>query len=83
MTQKDAYLVAVAMADVLSAKKSSFSYATVKLDTVRQFFSVPRFPDSFISQDSDSACLSDLLSKGYRWVRSDGDMAVFELETRH
>jgi hypothetical protein len=35
-------------------------------------------PDSYISDDPTSQALRELLRKGYRWIRTDGEYAVFE-----
>ena len=40
-------------------------------------------PDAYLSEDLDSelSSIRDALNKGYRWVRTDGDYAVFEKES--
>ena len=37
-------------------------------------------PDAYLSEDLDSELsgIRDALNKGYRWVRTDGEYAVFE-----
>ena len=40
-------------------------------------------PDAYLSEDlnSELSGIRDALNKGYRWVRTDGDYAVFEKES--
>ncbi len=35
-------------------------------------------PDAYVADDAPARILRDLLAKGYRWVRTDGDFAIFE-----
>lgn len=35
-------------------------------------------PDSYIAEDVESSTLRLLLANGYRWIRTDGDTAIFE-----
>jgi hypothetical protein len=37
-------------------------------------------PDAYVSDDPDTRAVRDLLAKGFRWVRTEGDVAVFEKE---
>lgn len=39
-------------------------------------------PDAYVAEDATSRPLRDCLEKGYRWVRTDGEYAVFEKVTR-
>lgn len=35
-------------------------------------------PDAYAAEDGPSRALVDTLQKGYRWIRTDGDHAIFE-----
>lgn len=39
-------------------------------------------PDAYVADDATSRPLREALDKGYRWVRTDGEYAVFEKVTR-
>lgn len=55
-----------------------FHYATMPLSVVEPMMRVPQPPNAYLSQDAESTALKELLKKGYRWVRTDGDICVFE-----
>jgi hypothetical protein len=55
-----------------------YHYATIPLDLVEPCFRVPMPTDAFLSKDETSTALAELLNAGYRWVRTDGDVCVFE-----
>lgn len=57
-----------------------YHYATLPAEEVCQAARVCTDPDSYVSDDSVSAAARDLLKKGYRWVRCDCGLAVFEKE---
>jgi len=77
-----AFAIAEAIRHIQDGRKIRYHYATVKAETVFALAMVPRPKDSYISKDSDSEALKELLAKGYRWVRTDGEIAVFEKEIR-
>jgi hypothetical protein len=55
-----------------------YTYRVFDAQTVRQFFYLPRFRDSYISEDQVARCLREALEDGFRWVRTEGDYAIFE-----
>lgn len=55
-----------------------WSYATMPVSDVEACLRVPVPQDSFLAKDATTTALSDLLKHGYRWVRTDGEIAVFE-----
>lgn len=57
---------------------SAYEYATARASDVGAIFQVPREPGAYISRDATSAAVADLLARGFRWVRTDGEWAVFE-----
>lgn len=61
-----------------------FEYAALPFAQVVELIDArpsTKFPDSYLSEDVDSIALPSLLAAGFRWVRTDGDMAIFERET--
>lgn len=59
-----------------------YHYATVKFSDLAPICKVPSPKDSYISEDETVKAVSDLLKKGYRWIRTDGEYAVFEKEMK-
>jgi hypothetical protein len=57
-----------------------YHYVTMHALTVCEMTQYLFDRDAYISADRERAALDQLYSKGYRWVRTDGDWAVFELE---
>jgi hypothetical protein len=58
-----------------------FDYKVLSLESVLalcRYISPDECPDSYMAEDAESKTLRDLLSNGYRWVRTDGGYAVFE-----
>ncbi len=78
MNEREAYMLARALAEV--PRRRRFDYATVNADAVRAVTARPMMPDAYVSDDPDTRAVRDLLSKGYRWVRTDGEWAIFEKE---
>ena len=78
MNEREAYMLARALADVPARRK--FEYATVSAEAVRAVTARPMPPDAYVSQDRDTEAVRDLLARGFRWVRTEGDLAVFEKE---
>ena len=78
MNERESYMLARAMAEMAARRK--FEYATVNADAVRAVTARPTQPDAYVSQDRDTECVRELLSRGFRWVRTEGDLAVFEKE---
>ncbi|MBE2180152.1 MAG: hypothetical protein IAE97_06740 [Chthoniobacterales bacterium] len=78
MNERDAYMLARALAEV--PRRRRFDYATVSAEALRAVTARPMPPDSYVSQDRDTEAVRDLLAKGYRWVRTEGELAIFEKE---
>lgn len=55
-----------------------YHYATMKLEHVLRMTCVPVPKDAYLSEDEQGKTLRDLLRKGYRWIRTEGEYAVFE-----
>jgi hypothetical protein len=55
-----------------------YHYATLPAEDVLQSARVCTDPDSYTADDPISAAARDLLKQGYRWVRCDHGLAVFE-----
>ncbi len=40
----------------------------------------PKYPDAYVSDDADTAAVRELLKCGFRWVCTEGELAIFEKE---
>lgn len=61
------------------AMKLTYEYATMPLTDIIQLTDAREPPkDSYLSHDAVSAAYSKLIVAGFRWIRTDGDWAVFE-----
>ena len=60
--------------------KPRYHYATMRVCDIEPILHVPFPEDSYLSQDNSTKTLAELLAKGYRWIRTDGEIAVFEKE---
>ena len=80
MNERESYMLARAMAEMFGSRRRKFEYATVSADAVRAVTARPTQPDAYVSQDRDTEAVRDLLSRGFRWVRTEGELAVFEKE---
>jgi hypothetical protein len=57
----------------------TYKYLAFDRVRVQQYFDAETPPDSYVSSDSFSKALESALNEGYRWVRSEGNEAIFEL----
>jgi hypothetical protein len=58
-----------------------FHYASMKFASVVDMTYVPfKERDRYPSDDPDSKAFEELMAKGYRWIRTDNDWAIFEKE---
>lgn len=57
-----------------------YEYEILPYDEVVAIFKFTEDPGAYLSEDSISKELKRILSQGFRWVRSEGDFAVFERE---
>lgn len=73
-------MLARALAEMPARRK--FEYACVNADAVRAVTARPMMPDAYASDDRDTRAVRELLAEGFRWVRTEGDFAVFEKEAR-
>ena len=80
MNEREAYMLARALAEMPARRK--FEYACVNADAVRAVTARPMMPDAYASDDRDTRAVRELLAEGFRWVRTEGDFAVFEKEAR-
>lgn len=58
-----------------------YSYLTVPVDDCMAMFTPhDDRPDAYITRDKEGCitALENAIKSGYRWVRTDGDMAVWE-----
>lgn len=59
-----------------------YQYLVFQADMVRAVFSLGHHPDSYISSEPATDSLREAVRMGFRWVRTDGEWAVFEKEYR-
>jgi hypothetical protein len=69
MNERDAYRLARAFAEVKESRRA-----------VRALTAEPKYPDAYVSDDADTAVVRALLERGFRWIRTEGELAVFEKE---
>lgn len=56
-----------------------FEYRTLPLSIVVGLTDgSPKHPDAYLSDDADSRAFNSIIAEGFRWIRTDGDLAVFE-----
>lgn len=62
----------------------TYRYATLPITVVAGLTAgLSHVRGAFIAADAESDAYADLISRGYRWIRTDGDLAVFELTITH
>lgn len=57
---------------------TQYRYATFKASHVTDMFKQPVPEDSYLASDAETDAIKQALMMGFRWVRTDGDIAVFE-----
>jgi hypothetical protein len=66
----------------------TFAYKVFQADRVVEMFGlIPDAgllpaQDSYLASDASTDAIQAALREGYRWVRTDGDLAIFEQESR-
>jgi hypothetical protein len=80
INERDAYILANAALDVWSGRKRRFHYATMPAEDVILACREAAEPDAYVAEDFRTRAVRRLVTEGYRWVRTDGDWAVFEKE---
>jgi hypothetical protein len=59
----------------------SYEYATVPARLMRDGFTLVLENDAFVSEQAHVEKVKRLLSDGFRWVRTEDDVAILERET--
>ena len=80
MNERDAYQLARAFAEVFAWRRRGYEYACVSVEAVRALTAEPKYPDAYVRDDADASTVRELLERGFRWVRTEGELAVFEKE---
>ncbi len=80
MNERDAYQLARAFAEVFASRRRGYEYACVSVEAVRSLTAERKYPDAYVSDDADTAAVRELLERGFRWVRTEGELAIFEKE---
>ncbi len=57
-----------------------YHYVTLRVEALCQLTQYIFERDAYISTSPEKTAYEQLLAHGYRWVRTDGEWAVFELE---
>ena len=81
MNERDAYQLARAFAEAKESRRRGYEYACVSVEAVRALTAEPKYHDAYVSEDSDMAVVRTLLERGFRWIRTEGELAVFEKES--
>jgi hypothetical protein len=57
-----------------------YDYLVFPLAAVQAILAPPdsNKPDAYVSKDSDTTGIREAAQKGYRWIRTHGENAVFE-----
>lgn len=59
---------------------TQYNYITIHASHLFGLFVAPemRGPDSYAAMDQETKAILSALNQGYRWIRTDNEMAVFE-----
>lgn len=52
----------------------------MSVEAVRALTAQPKYPDAYVTKDADTAVVRELLKCGFRWVRTEWELAIFEKE---
>jgi hypothetical protein len=80
MNERDAYQLARAFAEVKESRRRGYEYACVPVEAVRALTAEPKYPDAYVSEDADTVVIRSLLEHGFRWIRTEGELAILEKE---
>jgi hypothetical protein len=59
--------------------KTTYEYRTMPALAVIELTAAARpQPDAYLSDDQEKQAYDKLLAGGFRWIRTDGDTAIFE-----
>ena len=58
-----------------------YEYATIPVSLMHECSTVPLEDGAFVSEGLHSAKVRELLAGGFRWVRTEGEVAILERET--
>ena len=47
---------------------------------MRALIAEPKYPDAYVSEDADTVVIRSVLERGFRGIRTEGELAVFEKE---
>ena len=57
-----------------------YHYATLPAQLVHEVTRVPIPDDAYLARDPETDALKELLDQGYRWIRTESELAIFEKE---
>jgi hypothetical protein len=58
-----------------------YEYATIPVSLMHECSTVPLEDGAFVSEGLHAAKVRELLAGGFRWVRTEGEVAILERET--
>ena len=58
-----------------------YEYVTIPVSLMIECSTLPLEDGAFVSEGLHGAKVRDLLASGYRWVRSEGEIALLERES--
>lgn len=60
--------------------QKAYKYRVFSLEAVLGVFRYSIREDSYLSDDLETQAILESVASGYRWVRSDGENAIFEID---
>lgn len=58
-----------------------YEYATIPVSLMHEYAMIPLDDGAFVSEGLHSAKVRELLTCGFRWVRTEGEVAILERKT--
>lgn len=58
-----------------------YEYAMIPVSLMHECYTIPLEHGAFVSEGLHAAKVRDLLAGGFRWVRTEGDVAILERKT--
>jgi hypothetical protein len=56
----------------------NYDYKLIPFRSMIALCGCANYPDAYVAEDAESNALRNLLTEGYRWIRTDADYAIFE-----
>ena len=72
MNERAACQLARDFAEPFASRRRGYKYARVSFE--------PKYPDAYVGEDAYTVTERELLKCGFRWIRTEGELAIFEKE---